>query len=172
MAVAPGECDIIASCATVQAVCHVVVSAELVTITLVKHEARLLPNHTMTLYATCTPPTTDLAVTTSDPSVAVPRYVNGTIMVVGVGEGTATITVTTADGWANPDACEVTVYTLLGDVNADGFVNIGDVTDLINVLLSGDTSSINVANADCEQDGRLSITDVTTLINYLLIGQW
>ena len=70
------------------------------------------------------------------------------------------------DKWTEP------VLVVRGDVNADGFVNIGDVTDLINVLLSGDTSSINVANADCEQDGRLSITDVTTLINYLLIGQW
>ncbi len=70
------------------------------------------------------------------------------------------------DKWTEP------VLVVRGDVNADGFVNIGDVTELINVLLSGDTSSINVANADCEQDGRLSITDVTTLINYLLIGLW
>ena len=168
MAVAPGECDIIASCATVQAVCHVVVSAELVTITLVKHEARLLPNHTMTLYATCTPPTTDLAVTTSDPSVAVPRYVNGTIMVVGVGEGTATITVTTADGWANPDACEVTVYTLLGDVNADGFVNVADVTLLTNRVLGDEPDGFNEAKADVNHSGKLDVADVTTLIAYIL----
>ncbi len=168
MAVAPGECDIIASCATVQAVCHVVVSAELVTITLVKHEARLLPNHTMTLYATCTPPTTDLVVTTSDPSVAVPRYVNGTIMVVGVGEGTATITVTTADGWANPDACEVTVYTLLGDVNADGFVNVADVTLLTNRVLGDEPDGFNEAKADVNHSGKLDVADVTTLIAYIL----
>ena len=168
MAVAPGECDIIASCATVQAVCHVVVSAELVTITLVKHEARLLPNHTMTLYATCTPPTTDLAVTTSDPSVAVPRYVNGTIMVVGVSEGTATITVTTADGWAIPDACEVTVYTLLGDVNADGFVNVADVTMLISHILGTEPEGFNETMADVNHDSNLNVADVTTLIAYIL----
>ena len=167
-AVAPGECDIIAHCATVETVCHVVVPAQLVTITLVKHEARLLPNHTMTLSATITPPTTDLAVTTSDSSVAVPRCVNGRIMVVGVGEGTATITVTTADGWAIPDACEVTVYTLLGDVNADGYVNVADVTMLTNRVLGDEPAGFNEAKADVNHDSKLDVADVTSLIAYIL----
>ena len=64
------------------------------------------------------------------------------------------------------------IVVVRGDVNADGFVNIADVTDLINALLSGNYSLINVDNADCEQDGKLNITDVTALINYLLLRTW
>ena len=70
------------------------------------------------------------------------------------------------DKWTEP------VIVVRGDVNADGFVNIADVTDLINALLSGNYSLINVDNADCEQDGKLNITDVTALINYLLLRTW
>ena len=59
-----------------------------------------------------------------------------------------------------------------GDVNMDGIVNISDVTDLINYLLSNDASGISLEAADCELDGKVNITDVTTLINYLLTSQW
>ena len=169
-AVAAGECDILATCVDKVAVCHVAVVPPRVTITLDKHEARLLPNHTMTLIATCSPINVDIAVTSSNPAVAIPRLVNGTIMVVGVAKGTATITVNAADGWSIPDSCEVTVYTDLGDVNGDGYVNISDVTSLINYLLSGNTESLEVDNADTNKDSKVSISDVTTLISYLLGG--
>ena len=59
-----------------------------------------------------------------------------------------------------------------GDVNGDGKVNITDVTDLIDYLLSGDASAINLAGADCNQDGSVNISDVTALIDYLLSGHW
>ena len=59
---------------------------------------------------------------------------------------------------------------MLGDVNNDGRVSIGDVTALINYLLGGDDSNINLANADCNSDNKVSINDVTALINYLLRG--
>ncbi|MBR5726629.1 MAG: hypothetical protein IKX56_07850 [Muribaculaceae bacterium] len=52
-----------------------------------------------------------------------------------------------------------------GDVNGDGFVNITDVTALINYLL---TDSGNVVSPDVSLDGQVNITDVTVLINYLL----
>ena len=168
-AVAVGECDILATCVDKVAVCHVTVVNPRVTITLDKHEACLLPNHTMTLTATCSPINVDLAVTSSNLGVAIPRLVNGTIMVVGVSEGTATITVNAADGWGHPDSCVVIVYTEHGDVNCDGYVNINDVTALINYLLSGEQPS---DKADTNQDGKVSIGDVTTLINYLLSGRW
>lgn len=169
--VAPGECDIIAWCACKQAVCHVMVTPERVTINLDKHEAKILPNHLLTITATCTPATTtDLVVTSSNTAVAMPRYINGTIQVVGVAEGTATITVATADGWCNPDECQVTVYTKIGDVNCDGFVNISDVTNLIDYLLSGNVDIVSQTNADCDKDGSVNIADVTTLIDYLLGG--
>ena len=61
---------------------------------------------------------------------------------------------------------------LRGDVNNNGVVNISDVTDLIDYLLSGDASTINQAAADCNQDGSINIADVTALIDHLLSGSW
>ena len=61
---------------------------------------------------------------------------------------------------------------LMGDTNNNGTVTITDVTDLIDYLLSGDASSINLSGADCNQDNKVSISDVTTLIDYLLSGAW
>ena len=54
---------------------------------------------------------------------------------------------------------------LLGDVNEDGFVNVTDVTMLINAVVNDDYSSINFNNADMNGDGTLTVTDVTMLIN-------
>jgi hypothetical protein len=62
--------------------------------------------------------------------------------------------------------------SMRGDVNGDGQVKIGDVTTLINYLLSGDASGINLQAADCDQNGQVKIADVTALINYLLSGTW
>ena len=59
-----------------------------------------------------------------------------------------------------------------GDVNGDNNVTIADVTALIDYLLSGDASSVNLGAADCNQDNGVSIADVTALIDYLLSGSW
>jgi hypothetical protein len=77
----------------------------------------------------------------------------------------------TADYWKNfthivGDATE------FGDVNMDGSVNISDVTALIDYLLSGNASGINLSGADCNQDSNINISDVTKLIDYLLSGTW
>ena len=53
-----------------------------------------------------------------------------------------------------------------------GSVNISDVTSLIDYLLSGNASGINVTAADCNQDSLVNISDVTALIDYLLSGTW
>ena len=58
--------------------------------------------------------------------------------------------------------------TLNGDVNDDGKVNIEDVTDLIDMLLSGSEAP---ATADVNGDGKVSIEDVTDLIDMLLRGE-
>ena len=167
-AVAVGECDILATCLDKVAICHVIVVSPRVTVTLDKHEARLLPNHTLTLNATCVPAATNLVVTSTNPAVAIPRYVNGTIMVVGVGEGTATITVSTDDGWCIPDSCEVTVYTLWGDVNCDGYVNVSDVTTLISHILGEEVAPFSTKNADVNHDNLINVSDVTMIIAYIL----
>ena len=54
-----------------------------------------------------------------------------------------------------------------GDVNGDGHINIGDVTALIDYLLSS-SSPINAANADVNGDGSIAISDVTAIIDMLL----
>ena len=61
---------------------------------------------------------------------------------------------------------------LRGDVNGDGSVNISDVTALIDYLLSGNPSGVNLTAADANQDNSINISDVTSLIDYLLSGTW
>lgn len=64
------------------------------------------------------------------------------------------------------------VTTLRGDVNGSGTVEIADVTSLIDALLSGDQSLINIKNSDVSLDGEITIGDVTLLIDFLLSGVW
>ncbi len=64
---------------------------------------------------------------------------------------------------------QVSAVELRGDINGDGKVNIGDVTALINLLLSGD-GEVGNGVVDVNADGVLNISDVTALINHLLSG--
>ena len=170
-AVGQGECFISATCRDKQALCHVIVVDHFIYITLDEHDVRLLPNHMMTLTPTVTPANTSLVVTSSNPSVAAARMANGKIQLVGIKEGSTLITVNSTDGYAEVDSCLVRVYTLRGDVNSDGFVNITDVTSLINRLLNGPAPTISEENADANNDGSVTIADVTALISSLLSGE-
>ena len=60
----------------------------------------------------------------------------------------------------------------LGDCDGDGKITIGDVTTLIDYLLSESASVSSEEAADCDGDGKITIGDVTTLIDYLLSGEW
>ena len=55
---------------------------------------------------------------------------------------------------------------LVGDVNGDGEVSIGDVTALISYLL--DSNTLILGNSDVNGDGETTIADVTALIEILL----
>ena len=55
-----------------------------------------------------------------------------------------------------------------GDVDKDGEVSIGDVTALINMLLTGNHDGAG----DVNNDGEVTIGDVTDLINMLLTGNF
>ena len=75
----------------------------------------------------------------------------------------------TASCWKNfaniiGDAVEI----VNGDVDMDGEIRINDVTKIINYLLTGDATNINVENADFDGNGKVNIADVTTLIRHLL----
>ncbi|MBQ9555840.1 MAG: chitobiase/beta-hexosaminidase C-terminal domain-containing protein [Muribaculaceae bacterium] len=61
---------------------------------------------------------------------------------------------------------------LRGDVDNSNTVTIDDVTALIDYLLSGDASKVNLQAADCDNSTTVTIDDVTTLIDYLLSGAW
>ena len=62
----------------------------------------------------------------------------------------------------------LSVRGLLGDVNDDGRIDISDVTALIHYVLSGDTTLINIHNADMNSDFNVNVTDVTALIHLVL----
>ena len=57
----------------------------------------------------------------------------------------------------------------MGDVDHSGDISIGDVTALIDMLLTGGEVP---AEANCDGQEGVSIGDVTALIDYLLNGQW
>ena len=75
-------------------------------------------------------------------------------------------------GPSNPGYLSEKTTGKRGDVNGDGSVNIADVTSLIDYLLSGNASGVNIDAADCNQDSSVNISDVTSLIDYLLSGTW
>ena len=52
----------------------------------------------------------------------------------------------------------------------DGDVTIADVTALIDYLLGGDDSAIDIEAANVNGDGDVTIADVTALIDMLLSG--
>lgn len=62
--------------------------------------------------------------------------------------------------------------SLLGDVNNDGYLDIDDVSTLIDYLLTRDESKLDLRNADCEIDGIINIEDVTALIDFILHRSW
>ena len=51
-----------------------------------------------------------------------------------------------------------------GDINGDGVLNVGDVTELVNQILSGNAPS----NCDINGDGTINVGDVTELVNLIL----
>ena len=54
----------------------------------------------------------------------------------------------------------------IGDVNADGQVNVSDVTQLISVILG--EISLSKQFTDINGDGNVNVSDVTALINRIL----
>ena len=55
---------------------------------------------------------------------------------------------------------------LIGDVNSDGEVNIGDVNAVIYIILNGNASDNKLA--DVNGDGEVNIADVNAVINIIL----
>ena len=56
---------------------------------------------------------------------------------------------------------------LLGDVNSDGVINVIDVVNLVNYILSS-SGDIDTDAADFNQDGIINVIDIVNLVNYIL----
>ena len=59
-----------------------------------------------------------------------------------------------------------------GDVDGNQRVEMDDLTLLINYLLGGDASGINMEGANCDLEDDVTMDDLTVLINYLLTNAW
>lgn len=143
-------------------------------ITLDNSSIKLVEGKVKQLYATILPTnTTNKKVSWSSSNTAV-ATVSSHGVVRGIMPGIATITATTTDGTNLSATCKVTVISdggddiMRGDVDGDGRINIDDLTALINYLLNGDVTGINMDNADVDGNGHINIDDVTALINNLL----
>ena len=75
-------------------------------------------------------------------------------------------------GTSNPGYFTEKAAFTRGDVNGDLQVDVEDVTALINYVLNGDASSLNIEAAECDQNDGIDIDDVTALISYVLNGSW
>ena len=87
---------------------------------------------------------------------------------VGEYDGTLSARTSRASAYADLYGIVNAKQIKTGDVNMDGVVNISDVADLINYLLNGDGSNIDLVAADVDKDGNVKISDVTALISELL----
>ena len=58
-----------------------------------------------------------------------------------------------------------------GDVDMDGAVSVSDVVALIDYILTGDATGINLENADVDNNNGVSVGDVTHIIDMLLTSE-
>ncbi len=61
-----------------------------------------------------------------------------------------------------------TPEVLPGDVDDDGNVGISDVVALVDYLLNGDDTDLNLVAGDIDLDGNITIADVSDLVDMLL----
>ena len=96
-------------------------------------------------------------------------YDNTNVTVTNV-DGTATIALAEVkDMYFSNEADGGSSY-IIGDVNKDGTVSIADVSALIDYLLGGDASEIDLEAANVNGDNDVTIADVSTLIDMLLVS--
>ena len=71
-------------------------------------------------------------------------------------------------GTSNPGYLTDKNAILLGDVNGDGNVGVADVTALVDYVLTGNSTGINLEVSDVDGDGVIGIGDVTAIIDIIL----
>ncbi|MDY5360422.1 MAG: dockerin type I domain-containing protein, partial [Sodaliphilus sp.] len=81
--------------------------------------------------------------------------------------GQATISALTTDGSNLTASSEVTAF-YWGDVNLDGFVDVVDISCIINLILNSPEIDIYDGRADANEDGFINVSDSNIIINLLL----
>ena len=113
------------------------------------------------------------ATTTGDKQVTPPdNWTQYTINLTNA-TGNVGITFATSSKRAYIDDIKLVSANTPGDVNNDGFVNVTDVTALVNIVLGKDNTAPYIYNhvyADVNGDKKVDITDVTELVNMVLAG--
>ncbi|MGM9868315.1 MAG: M6 family metalloprotease domain-containing protein [Sodaliphilus sp.] len=66
--------------------------------------------------------------------------------------------------WSESKSVKLSEASIVGDINADGKVDVSDVTALVNAILNSITDSVCDVNAD----GEVNVSDVTALVNIIL----
>lgn len=59
------------------------------------------------------------------------------------------------------------IRPIVGDINGDGIIDVGDVVELNNNVLNGNTNN----DHDIDGDGKADVGDVVTLISIILFGR-
>ena len=93
---------------------------------------------------------------------------DNTNVIITNAEGTSTLPLAQVQSMEFTNDAGNTPVIQTGDVNADGYVNISDVTALIDYLLNHDATGIDLVAADVNNDGAINISDVTALTDMLL----
>ena len=71
--------------------------------------------------------------------------------------------------WAVNPSFPLDSFTLLGDSNLDGVVNVLDVVQTVNYILGNiSLESQSIANIDANQDGLINVLDVVQILNMAL----
>ncbi len=70
----------------------------------------------------------------------------------------------------NSDISRISTKVLKGDANNDGYINMSDVTVVINYLLNKPSEDFVFAGADTNNDGYINMSDVTEIIRIILYG--
>jgi hypothetical protein len=90
--------------------------------------------------------------------------------VTGINIGTATIIATAVNNTSLSDTCFIKVSAPyeLGDVNDDGYVNVADISGVINFIMETNTEDLIFEAADINKDNIILVDDLTDLISMIL----
>ena len=57
---------------------------------------------------------------------------------------------------------------ITGDANGDRNIDVSDVTELVNYILTGSQENFNMNGGDANEDGIIDVADITTIISMIL----